>query len=795
MLSEQKEQEQEHNKNHFKNIEELESKINILEPHATNLESQRDQELEHNKNHSKNIKLLEERGKTLERQLILEKNAVAEQYKQVSDLQKKRAVVESLLKSEKEHNKNHLQEIGGWKETASILDGALYDLTDKLRIETKKSTDLYDNVLRQQEHIVFVEGKEAKSVHDIQSLEGVLQRVHNKKSYRLVRWIKNTPRKVTGVFRRSPAKLGHDSQGTHAELEAPVRNGHDYGGWLEDHANVADDELRSLAPEISEWLDKPKIAILMPVYNPNKACLINAIESVLHQVYDNFEFCIADDASTESYVKDILIRYAEKDKRIKVVFREQNGHISAASNSALALVEADYVALMDHDDLLTPDALYWVAKSIVQNPDVELIYSDEDKMRLDGTRYGPYFKPDWNPELLMSHNFICHLGVYKTEKVKKLGGFDSTLDGAQDYDLALRYVVGLPKEKIVHIPRVLYHWRAIEGSTANGVHEKPYAEELIKKAAENALKRANRPAEVTFHEKLPGALRVRYLLPKKLPLVSIIIPTRNGFELLRQCVESILAKTSYSNFEIIIIDNGSDDLVAIRYLNQLNEDDRIRVIRDDSPFNYAALNNKAVALAKGELVALLNNDLEVINEDWLDEMVSHAVHPEVGAVGAKLYYPDNTIQHAGVIVGLGGVAGHSHKHFPRDNAGYCGRLFMAQNLSAVTAACLVIRKSVFEEVNGFDEKNLAVAFNDVDFCLRVQESGYFNVWTPYAELYHYESATRGYEDTPEKQARFTSEVMYMKERWGEGLLIDPAYSPNLTLDREDFSYAWPPRVR
>jgi GT2 family glycosyltransferase len=485
---------------------------------------------------------------------------------------------------------------------------------------------------------------------------------------------------------------------------------------------------------------------------------------------------------------------SQNDSRIKIVFREQNGHISEASNSALALVDAEFVALMDHDDLLTPDALYWVAKAIKQNPDVQLIYSDEDKMDLQGQRYAPYFKPDWNPELFLSHNFICHLGVYKTKSVRSIGGFDSSFDGAQDYDLALRYVDKLSAEQIVHIPRILYHWRAVEGSTAHGVHEKPYAEEKIAKAVVSALKHKQRPAEVINHEKLPGTLRVRYLLPDKLPLVSIVIPTRNGFNLLHRCVESIFSKTNYANYELIIIDNGSDDFITLRYLQRLQHDNRVTVIRDESPFNYSALNNKAVLQAKGEIIALLNNDLEGINDDWLDEMVSFAQHSEIGAVGAKLYYPNDTIQHAGVIVGLGGVAGHSHKHFPRDNPGYCGRLLLTQNLTAVTAACLVLRKEVYNAVGGLDEKNLSVAFNDVDFCLRIREQGFLNVWTPYAEMYHYESATRGYEDTPEKQARFTQEVDYMQQRWGESLLIDPAYNPNLTVEREDFSFAWPPRI-
>ncbi|OQK16721.1 hypothetical protein AU255_02095 [Methyloprofundus sedimenti] len=709
------------------------------------LAHQLETELEHNKHHQKHIGQLEEVIKFLEQR----------------------------LNTEAEHNKNHQLAIKAWQESTVVLDEALFDLTAQLQLEQEKNTRLSSEQ-------VFLMDRVACLTDNIQHLEQVLQRVHNKISYRVVRGMKNTPKKISGLLSKTEKADKHE-----------LINFFDYDAWLTAQSQWHEQELSAYRGDVKTWQNPPKIAVLMPVYNPDKDCLVNAVESVLRQVYGNFELCIADDASTAGYVREVLQSYMRKDSRVKVVFREQNGHISAASNSALSLVEADYVALMDHDDLLTPDALYWVVRSIQQHPDVQLIYSDEDKMDLQGKRYAPYFKPDWNPELLLSHNFICHLGVYKTAQVNALGGFNPDFDGAQDYDLALRYVAGLKLEQIVHIPRILYHWRAVAGSTANGVHEKPYAEARIEKAVASALERQHRPAEVSAHKQLPGAVRVRYLLPEVLPLVSIVIPTRNGFHLLHRCVESIFAKTTYPNYELIIIDNGSNDLVSLRYLQRLQENPRVSIIRDDSPFNYAALNNKAVAEAKGEVIALLNNDLEVINADWLDEMVSHVVHPEVGAVGAKLYYPDDTIQHAGVIVGLGGVAGHSHKHSPRDNPGYCGRLLLAQNLSAVTAACLLVRKDVFDQVGGFDEQHLSVAFNDVDLCLRIQEQGFYNVWTPYAEMYHYESASRGYEDTPEKQARFNKEVAYMKHRWGEGLLRDPAYNPNLTLDREDFSFAWP----
>ncbi len=777
-----------HIDNHLKHIHELERKLIALE-HA--YEAQKT----HVDNHLKNINGLALTIDELKAELAVERTHNDNHQVNIQKLEQKVVAVENERDQEKQHNLNRQAEIANWAKTARLLDEGLFKLALQIEgLEAEKqqlvAQDLhvrahYDReVLALRNHIAHLDAQ-------IDRLEGVLQRVHNKVSYRAVRFIKDTPHSLVRKFKRVPND-SYPEINPVAPVVADDYNAHDYNAWLARYGDITS-QLADYRKMLAGWKQLPKIAVLMPTYNPTKACLEEAIESVIAQIYPNWELCIADDASTEPWVKEVLSRY-ETDTRIRIVFRTQNGHISRASNSALELVTADYVALMDHDDVITPDALFWVAKAIVENPDVQLIYSDEDKLNLQGDRYGPYFKPDWNPELLMSHNFICHLGIYKTAKVRELGGFDPEFDGSQDYDLALRYVATIDEHQIKHIPRILYHWRATPGSTANGIHEKPYAEPLIRKAVERSLAAKGIAAEVTAHTILPGALRVRYKLPDDLPLVSIVIPTRNGFSLLKRCIESILSKTDYANYEIIIIDNGSDDWIAVRYLEYLKIDRRITILRDERPFNYAALNNNAVNFAKGEFIALLNNDLEVINDDWLSEMMSYAQHPEVGAVGAKLYYPNDTIQHAGVIVGLGGVAGHSHKHFPRDNPGFCGRLLLTQNLSAVTAACLVVRTAIFKQVGGFDEVNLSVAFNDVDLCLRIQEAGYWNVWTPYAEMYHYESATRGYEDTPEKQARFTGEVNYMKKRWGTSLLEDPAYNLNLALDREDFSFSFPPRV-
>lgn len=565
----------------------------------------------------------------------------------------------------------------------------------------------------------------------------------------------------------------------------------DYAEWIRRYDTLTGEGRDQMREGLDRMMKQPLISVVMPTYNPKPDWLIEAIESVRKQIYPHWELCIADDASTDQAVRPILERYAKEDPRIKVVFREQNGHISAASNSALELVTGEWVALLDHDDLLAEQALFWVADAINCNPDVRLIYSDEDKLDEVGKRCDPYFKCDWNADLFYSHNLITHLGVYRSDLLNAIGGFKVGLEGAQDYDLALRCIEYIEPKQIHHIPRVLYHWRVHAESTAQSADAKPYAMLAGERALNEHFQRQkiNASAELIGH-----GFRVHYDLPNNQPMVSLIIPTRNGLKLIRQCVESILKKTTYTNYEILIVDNGSDDPATLQYFKELESEARVRVLRDDRPFNYSALNNAAVKVARGELIGLINNDIEVISPEWLSEMVSIALQPKVGAVGAKLWYPNNTLQHGGVVLGIGGFAGHSHKHLPHRQYGYVGRASLIQSFSAVTAACLIIRKTIYEEVGGLNETDLQVAFNDVDFCLRVGEAGYRNVWTPEAELYHHESATRGYEDTPEKQARFAKEGLYMKQRWSVLLLNDPAYSPNLTLDYEDFSLAWPPRV-
>lgn len=564
--------------------------------------------------------------------------------------------------------------------------------------------------------------------------------------------------------------------------------GNDYVEWIQLYDTLTNKSLAKIRARINIFTHKPLISVVMPTYNPKPEWLIEAIESVRKQIYPYWELCIADDASTDETIRPILESYAKKDSRIKVTFREKNGHISVASNSALELVTGEWVALFDSEDLLSEHALFCVVDVINRNHEVSLIYSDEDNVDEVGRRHNPYFKCDWNLDLFYSHNFISHLGVYRTDILKKIGGFKIEMAGAQDYDLALRFIECIESKHTQHIPRVLYHSRMHAENIAQSTSTQ-CAMIAGQKALNEHLERLGlrAKAELTSH-----CFRVRYSLPDVPPLVSLIIPTKNGYELIKQCVDSILDKTTYPNYEIIIVDNGSDDTQTLKYFQTLESNPRIKILRDDRPFNYSSLNNEAVKHANGELIGLINNDIEVITPGWLTEMVSHATRPEVGAVGARLWYPDDTLQHGGVIL-VGGVAGHAHKGIKRGDLGYHGRADSIQSFCAVTAACLIVKKSLYQAVGGLNEEYLKVAFNDVDFCLRLLSLGYKNIWTPYAELYHHESATRGLDDTSEKKIRFEKEIDYMKKNWQDLLLYDPAYSPNLAW-REDFSFAWPPRV-
>lgn len=553
----------------------------------------------------------------------------------------------------------------------------------------------------------------------------------------------------------------------------------DYEQWYENHKALPE-ELEKQKNE--KWKRKPLISIVVPVYNTPQVFLRQMIESVQNQSYSEWELCIGNASPENKEMKKILEEY-KKDARIKEVEIPENKGISQNTNRAMEIASGELIGLLDHDDLLAPNALYEIAKAVNEHPDPEVIYTDEDKVTTDLKEdFQPHLKPDFNLDLLRSNNYICHFFVASRDLIKRVGGFRPEFNGAQDYDLILRCTE--QAKQIVHIPKILYHWRVHKASTADNPASKMYAFDAGKRAIEEHLVRCRTKGTVQ-HTKDLGFYRVKYEICGE-PLVSIIIPNKDQSEALKKCLDSIREKTSYRNYEIIIVENNSEEPETFAFYKKI-AGEKIKVVTWEGEFNYSAINNFGVRHARGDYLLLLNNDVEIINGDWLTEMLSHCQRKEVGIVGAKLYYPDNTIQHAGIIIGIGGVAGSVFVGLPRAFSGYLHKASIQLDLSAVTAACMLVKRSVFEQVGGLEEK-LKVAFNDVDFCLRVREKGYLVVYDPYAELYHYESKTRGAEDTKEKIRRFQTEIEYMRSHW-IGLLKkgDPYYNCNLSLTKWDYS--------
>lgn len=522
----------------------------------------------------------------------------------------------------------------------------------------------------------------------------------------------------------------------------------------------------------------PLISILIPVYNVSEKWLRICLDSVLNQTYKNWELCVVDDASPSDHIKTVLEEYAKKDKRVKYSIRKQNGHISVASNDALSLASGEYIALLDNDDELSINALAEVIRLLNQNKMLDLIYTDEDKIDEKGNRFDPHFKTDWAPDTFMSMNYICHFTVLRKNIVEEVGGFRLGYEGAQDYDLFLR--VTEKTQKIAHIPQILYHWRALDTSTAKSLGSKNYSYIAGKKALEDALRRRNISGKVVEENNIYS---IEYSVTGK-DKVSIIIPTKDQSETLDVCLNSIFQKTTYPSFEIIVVNNNSIEPETFALFEKYKmKYDNFKVMENNIKFNYSKLNNDAVKLAEGKYIVLLNNDIEVITPNWLELMLGYAQLEHIGAVGAKLLYPDDTVQHCGVILGIGGVAGHTHKYATRQDLGYYARLAVPYNYSAVTAACLMVKKSKFLEVDGLEEK-LEVAFNDVDFNIKLLKEGYYNIVLPKVQLYHYESKSRGHEDTPEKINRFNKEMNFMKNKWSHILEKDRFYNDNFSLDYE-----------
>lgn len=553
-----------------------------------------------------------------------------------------------------------------------------------------------------------------------------------------------------------------------------------YGPWYEDY-RVKPEELKQQKKR--RWKQEICFSIAVPVYRTPETFLRQMIESVTGQSYGNWELCIANGSPDDKKVRAVLEEYAGRDPRIRVKNLENQG-IAGNSNAALAMAKGDYVGFLDHDDLLAPNALYEAAAYLEKYPQTDMLYTDEDKVTEDlSVHFQPHLKPDFNLDLLRSNNYICHFLIVKRTLALRAGEFRQEYEGAQDYDFVLRCADQACR--IGHVPEILYHWRTSRSSTADNPASKMYAYDAGKRAIEAHLQRRGEKGEVSLKKDL-GFYRVVYPV-KKQERISVVIPSKDQWETLKACLDSIREKTTYPDYEIIVVENNSREPETFAYYKTIDGKDNIRVITWDKPFNYSAINNFGIRHASGQYVICLNNDIQVITGGWMEELLGVCQREEVGVVGAKLYYPDDTIQHAGIVVGIGGIAGSLFVGMKRERSGYLHKASLMQDLSAVTAACMMVKKKAFEEAGGFEEK-LAVAFNDVDLCLKIREKEYLVVYDPYVEMYHYESKTRGREDTKEKVRRFQGEIEYMRTRW-IGILKegDPCYNKNLSLSKWNYS--------
>ena len=574
----------------------------------------------------------------------------------------------------------------------------------------------------------------------------------------------------------------------------------EYDRWVRDHDTLTDGDRAQIRAHIDRLAYQPLISIVMPAYETPERLLREAIGSVRAQLYQHWELCIADDASPSDNIASVLREMATEDSRIKWIRRDHNGHIAAATNSALALATGEFVALMDHDDLLAEHALYEIAAELNTHPETDLIYSDEDQVDPNGRRYQPYFKPDWNIDLLLGHNVFSHLGVYRHELLTQIGGLrEGVVDGSQDYDLVLRAAEASEPSRIRHLPEVLYHWRRMGEETSFSQAHLDRCIAAARQGIRDYLKaKGVQGSDVVEASAIPTWNRVRWPLPQP-PRVSLIVPTRDRMELLSRCVSGLLHRTNYPDLELLIVNNDSREQPTLELFERLQADKRVRILHVPGQFNYSTLNNRAVHEATGEIIVLVNNDIDVIDGSWLRELVSIAMRPDVGAVGPKLLFGDGRIQHAGVVLGVGshgngpGVAGHFGYSAARNDVGYFGQYALTREVSAVTGACLAMRKAVYEAVGGLDAAHLPVTFNDVDLCLRIRASGRRVIWTPFAELYHLESASRGLDRTPEQVARANKEADYMRHQWGPQLDNDPFYNLNFDRRDHDFRLANPPR--
>ena len=557
----------------------------------------------------------------------------------------------------------------------------------------------------------------------------------------------------------------------------------EYSRWLEAFEHS---EPQLVRLKIASFVYLPTFSVLVPVFRTNLAILEETIESVLNQTYPNWELCLVDDGSNDEQITELLTRFSRLDERIKLRVLDRQSGISAASNTALALATGDYVALLDHDDVLATDALFHMADRL-QNPDrPDVIYSDEDHMDEAGRRFAPFFKPDWSPDLILSENYVCHLMCFRRELALTIGGFRSDFDLSQDHDILLR--LSLAANYIAHIPKVLYHWRTSLKSMSRASTSEDKAFESSKGAVASFLA-ATFPEARVESGAYAGRWRVRYPIPAD-AFVSILIPTAGNMDVLDRNLKKLWETAGATPYEVVVIDNsrGEEPKAVLNYVEKLRG--RGKPLRHfdqrNEPFNYSRLNNKAASTCTAPFLLFLNDDTEAINSGWLDALVELAARPEVGAVGAKLLYPDGQIQHAGVTMGLAEICGHSFKGGRGDERHYYDFPDLIRNVSAVTAACVLVRTQVFEEVQGFEENMFPIAYNDIDFCLRIGEAGYRILYTPHAQLYHYEAFSKSEKELHPHPA----ETLALKTRWQKVIVRDPFYNPNLTRHRENWSLSW-----
>lgn len=708
----------------------------------------------------------------------------------VKSLLKRRSGIQYFVDSVTVDKANGICAVRGWAVAAGALSiKVLDDKNQPLSFTVKRScrsdvSNQYPELEKDAESGFYMEIQmgQASSVQIVfaSGKEQVVRRISVSKTALLTEKVSKYTKKGLNYLR------SHGVSGLTKKVAAKIRSQRvkpqSYEEWLSKHLPKEDvlEEQRTYAFKVA-----PKFSIVVPLYKTPEEYLLSLVDSLKKQTYSNWELCLSDGSGADSPLTELLKKIQAEEPRVKVVAPGKQLQISENTNAAIAIATGDYIAFADHDDELTPNALYECALAIEKDPEIDAIYSDEDKMSMDGKCFfEPHFKPDFNIDLLCTVNYICHLFVVRKDLLDAVGGLRPEYDGAQDYDFVFRCVE--KAKNIHHVAKILYHWRCHQNSTAENPESKLYAFEAGKRAIEAHYDRIGVPVEISHGEYL-GLYKTKFIRAYD-PLISIIIPNKDHIDDLKRCIDSIEEKSTYKNYEYIIVENNSTEESTFQYYKELEAaNPKVHVVYWDGIFNYSAINNYGIQYAKGEYYLLLNNDTEIINPDCLEELLGYCMRKDVGAVGARLYYEDDTIQHAGVVVGFGGIAGHCFVQQPRGFTGYCHRIICAQDYSAVTAACMMVRKDVFEEVEGLTTE-LAVAFNDIDFCMKIRKAGYLIVYNPYAELYHYESKSRGLEDTPEKVARFNQEIATFARRWPEILEKgDPFYNANLTLDSQDFS--------